>query len=77
MNIKERLQKSKEFYQEMWAFHLQSVTHLIKNNNSDVAWMSVIQESKRITEKYQCYSDYIGAVMMNAIDEIEKTVKGK
>ena len=73
MNLKERLEKSRELYTEMWAFHLKSITYLAQNNYSNESWETVIQASNQFQEKHNG-NDFLIPFLMN---EIEKTVKGK
>lgn len=50
--MKEQLEQSKQFYMDLWAYHLQSVLYLRREQESDAAWEKVIQDGQKLIDRY-------------------------
>ena len=50
--MKEQLEQAKQFYMDLWAYHLQSVLYLKQEQESDAAWQKVIQAGRDLIERY-------------------------
>ena len=50
--MKEQLEQSKQFYMDLWAYHLQSVLYLKQERESDAAWQKVIQNGQELIDRY-------------------------
>lgn len=50
--MKEQLEKAKQFYMDLWAYHLQSAMHLRRERESDAAWQKVIQDGNALIDQY-------------------------
>lgn len=50
--MKEQLEQAKQFYMDLWAYHLQSVLYLKQEQESDAAWQKVIQDGRDLIDRY-------------------------
>lgn len=72
--MKEQLEQSKQFYMDLWAYHLQSAMHLRRERESDAAWQKVIQDGNALIDRYGG-RDQIRACVVYVQDEIARTVR--
>ena len=50
--MNEQLEQAKQFYMDLWAYHLQSVLYLKQEQESDAAWQKVIQDGRDLIDRY-------------------------
>lgn len=50
--MKEQLEQAKQFYMDLWAYHLQSALYLRQEQESDSAWQKVIQDGRELIDRY-------------------------
>lgn len=50
--MKEQLEQAKQFYMDLWAYHLQSALYLKREQESDAAWKKVIQDGQELIDRY-------------------------
>lgn len=50
--MKKELEQAKQFYMDLWAYHLQSALYLKREQESDAAWQKVIQDGRDLIERY-------------------------
>ena len=50
--MKEQLEQAKQFYMDLWAYHLQSALYLKREQESDAAWQKVIQDGRDLIDRY-------------------------
>lgn len=72
--MKEQLEKAKQFYMDLWAYHLQSALYLRQERESDAAWQKVIQDGNALIDRYGG-RDQIRACVVYVQDEIARTVR--
>lgn len=72
--MKEQLEQAKQFYMDLWAYHLQSALYLKREQESDAAWQKVIQDGRELIDRYGG-RDQIRACVVYAQDEIARTVR--
>lgn len=72
--MKKELEQAKQFYMDLWAYHLQSTLYLRQDHESDAAWQKVIQDGRDLIDRYGG-RDQIRACVVYAQDEIARTVR--
>lgn len=50
--MKKELEQAKQFYMDLWAYHLQSALYLKQEKESDAAWQKVIQDGNALIDQY-------------------------
>ena len=71
--MKEQLEQAKQFYMDLWAYHLQSVLYLRQEQESDAAWEKVIQDGQKLIDRYGG-DDRLRIFVGRIQDEAAKTV---
>lgn len=74
--MKEQLEQAKQFYMDLWAYHLQSVLHLRQGQESDADWQKVIQDGQKLIDRYggdDRLRIFVGLIQ----DEVAKTVRSE
>ena len=74
--MKEQLEQAKQFYMDLWAYHLQSVLYLRREQGSDAAWEKVIQDGQKLIDRYGG-DDRLRIFVGRIQDEAAKTVRGE
>lgn len=72
--MKKELEQAKQFYMDLWAYHLQSALYLKQEQESDAAWQKVIQYGRDLIDRYGG-RDQIRACVVYAQDEIARTMR--
>ena len=73
--MKEQLEQSKQFYMDLWAYHLQSVLYLKREQESDAAWQKVIQDGRDLIDRYGG-DDRLRIFVGRMQDDIANAVRG-
>ena len=73
--MKEQLEQSKQFYMDLWAYHLQSVLYLKQERESDAAWQKVIQDGRDLIDRYGG-DDRLRIFVGRMQDDIANAVRG-
>lgn len=73
--MKEQLEQSKQFYMDLWAYHLQSVLYLKQERESDAAWQKVIQDGRDLIDRYGG-DDRLRIFVGRMQDEMTNAVRG-
>lgn len=50
--MKEQLEQARQFYMDLWAYHLQSALDLRRERESDEAWKTVVQNGQELIDRY-------------------------
>ena len=50
--MKEELERARQFYMDLWAYHLRSALYLRQERESDAAWRKVIQDGRKLIDRY-------------------------
>lgn len=50
--MKQELEQAKQFYMDLWAYHLRSALYLKQERESDAAWQKVIQDGNVLIDRY-------------------------
>lgn len=74
--MKEQLEQAKQFYMDLWAYHLQSVLYLRQEQESDAAWEKVIQDGQKLIDRYGG-DDRLRIFVGRIQDEAAKTVRSE
>ena len=74
--MKEQLEQSKQFYMDLWAYHLQSVLYLKQERESDAAWQKVIQDGRELIDRYGG-DDRLRIFVGRMQDEMVNAVRGE
>ena len=73
--MKEQLERAKQFYMDLWAYHLQSVLYLKQEQESDAAWQKVIQDGRDLIDRYGG-DDRLRIFVGRMQDDIANAVRG-
>lgn len=73
--MKEQLEQAKQFYMDLWAYHLQSVLYLKQEQESDAAWQKVIQAGRELIDRYGG-DDRLRIFVGRMQDEMANAVRG-
>lgn len=73
--MKEQLERAKQFYMDLWAYHLQSVLYLKQEQESDAAWQKVIQDGRDLIDRYGS-DDRLRIFVGRMQDEMANAVMG-
>lgn len=73
--MKEQLERAKQFYMDLWAYHLQSVLYLKQERESDAAWKKVIQDGRDLIDRYGG-DDRLRIFVGRMQDDIANAVRG-
>lgn len=73
--MKEQLERAKQFYMDLWAYHLQSVLYLKQERESDAAWQKVIQDGRDLIDRYGG-DDRLRIFVGRMQDDIANAVRG-
>lgn len=73
--MKEQLERAKQFYMDLWAYHLQSALYLKRERESDAAWQKVIQDGRDLIDRYGG-DDRLRMFVGRMQDEMAKAVRG-
>ena len=73
--MKEQLEQTKQFYMDLWAYHLQSALYLRQERESDAAWQKVIQDGRDLIDRYGG-DDRLRIFVGRMQDEMAKAVRG-
>lgn len=73
--MKEQLEQAKQFYMDLWAYHLQSVLHLKQERESDAAWKKIIRDGRDLIDRYGG-DDRLRIFVGRMQDEMAKAVRG-
>lgn len=76
--MKEYLNKVRQLYMDLWAFHLESLLEYQKSGDPDNALKQASDRSIQLGEKYKGSDlhEYACLGSRNTIDEIERIIKG-
>ena len=74
--MKEQLERAKQFYMDLWAYHLQSVLYLKQERESDAAWQKVIQDARDLIDRYGG-DDRLRIFVGRMQDEMVNAVRGE
>ena len=74
--MKEELERARQFYMDLWAYHLRSALYLRQERESDAAWRKVIQDGRKLIDRYGG-DDRLQIFIGRMQDEIAETVKDK
>lgn len=74
--MKEQLERAKQFYMDLWAYHLQSVLYLKQERVSDAAWQKVIQDGRDLIDRYGG-DDRLRIFVGRMQDEMANVVRGE
>lgn len=74
--MKEQLERAKQFYMDLWAYHLQSVLYLKQERESDAAWQKVIQDGRDLIDRYGG-DDRLRIFVGRMQDEMVNAVRGE
>ena len=74
--MKKELEQAKQFYMDLWAYHLQSVLHLKRERESDAAWKKVIQDGRNLIDRYGS-DDRLRIFVGRMQDEMVNAVRGE
>ena len=72
--MKEQLEQAKQFYMDLWAYHLQSVLYLKQEQESDAAWQKVIQDGRDLIDRYGG-DDWLRIFVGRMQDEMARDVR--
>ena len=73
--MKKELEQAKQFYMDLWAYHLQSVLYLKQERESDTAWKKVIQDGNALIDRYGS-DDRLRMFVGRMQDEMANAVRG-
>lgn len=73
--MKKELEQAKQFYMDLWAYHLQSVLYLKQERESDTAWKKVIQDGNALIDRYGS-DDRLRMFVGRMQDEMANAVMG-
>ena len=73
--MKKELEQTKQFYMDLWAYHLQSAMYLRRERESDVAWQKVIQDGNALIDRYGG-DDRLRTFVGRMQDEMANAVRG-
>ena len=73
--MKKELEQAKQFYMDLWAYHLQSVLYLRQERESDAAWQKVIQDGNALIDRYGS-DDRLRIFVGRMQDEMANAVRG-
>ena len=73
--MKEYLEQTRQFYMDLWAFHLGMLLDYQKNCDTDGTLKRVSDESMQLAKRYG-ETDFACRMVVAAVDEIERIVKG-
>lgn len=73
--MKEQLEQAKQFYMDLWAYHLQSVLYLKQEREPDAAWQKVIQDGRDLIDRYGG-DDRLRIFVGRMQDDIANAVRG-
>ena len=73
--MKEQLEQAKQFYMDLWAYHLQSALYLRQERESDAAWQKVIQDGRDLIDRYGG-DDRLQIFVGRMQDDIANAVRG-
>lgn len=73
--MKKELEQAKQFYMDLWAYHLQSAMYLRRERESDAAWQKVIQDGNALIDRYGG-DDRLRTFVGRIQDEIANAVRG-
>ena len=73
--MKEQLERAKQFYMDLWAYHLQSTLYLKQERESDEAWQKVVQDGRELIDRYGS-DDPLRMFVGRMQDEMAKAVRG-
>ena len=73
--MKEQLEQAKQFYMDLWAYHLQSALYLRQEQESDSAWQKVIQDGRELIDRYGG-DDRLRIFVGRMQDDIANAVRG-
>ena len=74
--MKDQLERAKQFYMDLWAYHLQSVLHLKRERESDAARKKVIQDGRNLIDRYGS-DDRLRIFVGRMQDEMVNAVRGE
>lgn len=76
--MKEYLNKVRQLYMDLWAFHLESLLDYQKSGDPDNTLKQASDRSMELGQKYKGtdLEDFACLGSRNAMDEIERIVKG-
>ena len=74
--MKEQLEQAKQFYMDLWAYHLQSALYLRQERESDAAWQKVIQDGRDLIDRYGG-DDRLRIFVGRMQDEMVNAVRGE
>ena len=73
--MKEQLEQAKQFYMDLWAYHLQSVLYLKQEQESDAAWQKIIQGGQDLIDRYGG-DDRLRIFVGRIQDDVANAVRG-
>lgn len=73
--MKKELEQTKQFYMDLWAYHLQSAMYLRRERESDAAWQKVIQDGNALIDRYGS-DDRLRIFVGRMQDEMANAVMG-
>ena len=73
--MKEQLERAKQFYMDLWAYHLKSALYLKQEQESDAAWQKIIQDGNVLIDRYGG-DDPLRIFVGRMQDEMANAVKG-
>lgn len=74
--MKEQLERAKQFYMDLWAYHLKSALYLKQERESDAAWKKVIQDGRDLIARYGG-DDRLRIFVGRMQDEMVNAVRGE
>lgn len=76
--MKEYLNKVRQLYMDLWAFHLESLLEYKKSGDPDNTLKQASDRSMKLGDKYEgtYLHEYACLGSRNAMDEVERIVKG-
>lgn len=74
--MKKELEQAKQFYMDLWAYHLQSTLYLKQERESDEAWQKVVQDGNALIDRYGG-DDRLRIFVGRMQDEMADAVRGR
>ena len=74
--MKEYLNQVRQLYMDLWAFHLESLLDYQKSGDPDNTLKQASDRSMELGQKYKDLKDFACLGSRNAMDEIERIVRG-
>lgn len=76
--MKEYLEQTRQLYMNLWAFHLESLLDYQKSGDLENTLKQVSDRSMELGRKYKgtCIEDFACRMVVAAVDEIDRILKG-